>query len=202
MPEDPTLREFEQASRQGAEAGGRVLGRACRRGRRGVQSRALAWDGRAHASPATATACSFPPQARAVQDLLERPQPLSPASGAAAAATSPHRVSLASGPGEASGGGPGGAGGGGAPATAPPTPSIVSGGQASPRGGSGSASEMPSTPTAARAGVGPAELVLDPNKGPPIWRVGGWAGRECREGVERLWRGACGVVHAAVPAAA
>ncbi|PSC69593.1 Sucrose-phosphate synthase [Micractinium conductrix] len=120
MPEDPTLREFEQA--------------------------------------------------RAVQDLLERPQPLSPASGAAAAATSPHRVSLASGPGEASGGGPGGAGGGGAPATAPPTPSIVSGGQASPRGGSGSASEMPSTPTAARAGVGPAELVLDPNKGPPIWR--------------------------------
>ncbi|KAL4458202.1 hypothetical protein ABPG75_013067 [Micractinium tetrahymenae] len=124
MPEDPTLREFEQA--------------------------------------------------RAVQDMLEKPQPLSPAAGGAAAAAgaasgaaSP-RPQAAAKAAEAAGpsGGQAGAGGGGA--TAPATPSIASGaGAQSPRGGSSSGAEAQLAP---RTGLGPAELVLDPSAGPPIWK--------------------------------
>ena len=111
MPEDPTLREFEQA--------------------------------------------------RAVQDLLEKPQPLSPRATATSGATSPRRLEAGQEVEPA-------AGGAGAGGTAPHTPSIASGGaagQQSPRGDSSSGAADPPTPRPA------ADMALDPHAGPPIWRV-------------------------------
>jgi sucrose-phosphate synthase len=103
MPEDPTLREFEQA--------------------------------------------------RALQEMLEKPQPLSPRPAASGAA-SPRAASETA-------GGPG--------AAAPPTPALSAGGgagQQSPRGDSSSGGEL--------AAPSPrAEMVMDPLAGPPIWKVSG-----------------------------
>lgn len=116
MPEDPTLREFEQA--------------------------------------------------RAQQDLLERPQPVSPAAALAAAGG----ISVIGSPRPQTAGGEGETAGPSGGGTAPPTPSITSGGgQQSPRGG-GQTSPRGGSSTGETPRVGPAELVLDPSAGPPIWR--------------------------------
>ena len=106
-------------------------------------------------------------QARAAQDLLERPQALSPATsprqgGCAAAGATP----VSPGGTAASGAGPA--------VPAPPTPSltgVASPGGQSPKGGASGTSEG-----GAAAFVPPprpAELILDPSSGPPIWNVSG-----------------------------
>jgi hypothetical protein len=95
-------------------------------------------------------------QARAVQDVLERPQSLSPA-------TSPRKgVESAGAPGSPAVASP----------SAPDTPSlppIASPGTVqSPRGGGSSSS---GGMVEGAASPRPAELMLDPTAGPPIWNV-------------------------------
>lgn len=204
MPEDPTLREFEQASAGWADRASSAQG-AERHGIRRVRQHAAACKQQcsqpccssvaqleaarlAVQCAACPDAPTHPPpthspapgrlQARALQDMLEKPQPLSPAGGgataaAASGAASP-RLPGAAEPAEAAGPSGGQPAGGGGGASAPATPSITSGGGAqSPRGGSSSGAEAPVSP---RPGVGPAELVLDPAAGPPIWKARGGGG--------------------------
>jgi sucrose-phosphate synthase len=112
-------------------------------------------------------------QARALQDMLERPQPLSPlAMGAGPGGVPSGASSPRPGPAlraEASEGAPASpaAGGGAADPATPSIPSAgaVSSGHQSPRGGgsSGGGGEVASRPPL-------KDLVLDPVAGPPIWR--------------------------------
>ena len=120
-------------------------------------------------------------QARAVQDMLERPQSLSPA-------TSPRKSGDTAGaPGSPAATSP----------SAPDTPSLPPvaspGSVQSPRGGGSSSG---GAMVEGVSGPRPAELMLDPTAGPPIWNV---SGADQQDSSQQSWEWQQTCKHAAAP---